>query len=152
MKDLVEKKDINSSWFKKILILNIIITIVCLVLFLSLSIGLNDYSYIYGALLTLPSSWMLLLFYYLFYKKVEFPHSRSGFNRTKTTLNFILLFTFKAIIVIIPLIIVLIVQIQGISIFNIYSILTCSLIGPLSFFFIRFFIPKESDKGGDENN
>ncbi len=153
MKDLVKKKDKKNSWFKNLVIINTIMGLLCLIIFLSLSIAFNDYSYLYGSLLTLPIGWLLILFYYLVNSKIEFPHSRKGFNRTRTTMNYVGLFCFKAIIYCLPLIIVIILVSLNLYVINVYAIIACALVTPLSFFCFRFFLIKEeSNKGGDEDN
>ncbi len=150
MKELVEKKDNKKNYFAIISYINLALTLVCLVIFLTLSICFNDYTYLYGSLITLPCSWLQNLFYYFFYKKIVFPHSRSGFNRTKTTINYILMFVLKAFIVYLPLLIVIILYGNNIYIFNVYAVVTCTLISPLVFFFLRFFlVDQRSQKGGD---
>ncbi len=150
------KKKNNKSyikkWFNKIIYLNTAISMGCLILFLSLSIALSDYSYLYGTLITLPVGWFLILFYWLFYKNLEFPYSREGLSTYKTTVRFTMLFLFKTLVVFAPLIIVMILYAYGINnIFNLWSVLTCSLLTPLLFFFTRFFMVKNhnKNKGGD---
>lgn len=79
-----------------------------------------------------------------------FPKSRSGFNRTKTTVNYAVLFFMKTFVVYLPFIILIALYASGIYVFNIYAVLACGLIFPLVFFFLRYFVIKqEPDQGGD---
>ncbi len=150
MKELVKKKGKKKNNFVIISYINLGLTLVCLIIFLTLSICFNDYTYLYGSLISLPSSWLQIMFYYFFYKKIEFPHSRSGFNRSKTTINYMMLFFLKAFVVYLPFIIVMILYGNNIYIFNVYAVVTCALISPIIFFFIRFFLfNKEPQEGGD---
>ncbi len=149
MKEAKGRKN-NKNTFAVISYINLGITIACLIIFLITSICLNDYTYLYGSLMTLPSSWLQILFYYLLFKNMVFPKSRSGFNRTKTTVNYAVLFFMKTFVVYLPFIILIALYASGIYVFNIYAVLVCGLIFPLVFFFLRYFVIKqEPDQGGD---
>ncbi len=155
---MVQKKDNKSDkylkqWYQKIIYVNAGITALCFILFLSLSIGFNDYSYIYGALISLPSSWFLVAFYWMFYKNITFAHNRAGLSTYKTTIRFTMMFVLKSIVVFLPLVVVMILFALDIQVFNIWSVITCTVLTPLIFFFMRFFMvePKTKKGGGQDN-